>query len=264
MSKLCILGSDKRSEFLRKKYLNEQVQLYHYSDADFIICPIPFTRDNVYINSEMIKIDEIIFSLKKKGGSFLITGGLNNECKERLERNNINYIDIMESERFLINNSLATAEGTIKVIMENTDRTLKGDNVLIIGFGRIGKELARLLKCFGANVTVIARREEVINEIVNEGYNASYITDLKDIITKQNVIINTAPAIILNSSLLDLVNKSALIVDVASKPGGVDYMHAEKLGLRVIWELGIPSKYSPDSASDFVKEEVDEIIAKYE
>ena len=47
---------------------------------------------------------------------------------------------------------------------------------------------------------------------------------------------------------------------MASKPGGVDFMHAEKLGLKVLWELGIPSKYAKRTSAKYLKEEIDKII----
>lgn len=260
MSKICVLGKDERSEFLRKKYVRENIELGHYSNSDFIIAPIPFTRDNYYINNEDIKVDEIIFSLKKKKDSILITGGLNEESIQKLKVNNIKFYDIMESESFVEKNANATAEGTIKIIMENTIKTIQDLNIMIIGYGRIGKKLTSLLKAFNSNIIVVTRREEVKEKLTKENITTELTKNIYDVVSRVDVIINTAPAIFLKDKVLENIKKETLIIDVASKPGGVDFIKAEKLGLRVLWELGIPSKYSPDSAASFIKEEVDRIM----
>ena len=262
MSKICIIGNDERSNYLRKKYKEENADLGHYSSSDYVVTPIPFTRDNYYITEENIKVDELIFSLKKRQGSVLITGALNKECIEKLKINGIKYYDIMENEEFLLNNSVATAEGTIKTVMENSVKTIKDTSFIVIGYGRIGRELTRLLKSFNSDVTVVTRRKEVIDELGEKKIKSELTSNLEKIVKGKNIIINTAPAIFLNKKVLEKVSSDTIIIDVASKPGGVDFIEAEKRGLKVLWELGIPSKYSPDSASMYVKNEVDKIIKK--
>lgn len=51
-----------------------------------------------------------------------------------------------------IMNAVPTAEGAIQIAMEQTDVTLHGLPVLVIGHGRIGSLLARRLAALGAKV----------------------------------------------------------------------------------------------------------------
>ena len=129
--KVFVLGEDKRSMNLRKIYSSSSVR---FEDADIIFCPIPFSKDNIKINSENIKIDDLINTLKNK---VLVSGVINDEIREKFEENNIKYYDIMQFEEFSIMNAVATSEGAIKKAIEMTDKTLNGSNILILGYGRI-------------------------------------------------------------------------------------------------------------------------------
>ncbi len=260
MCKICILGNDNRSEYLRRLYINEGLVINHFSESDYVICPIPFTRDNVYITDENVRIDELIFTMKKNKSKLLITGGLNNSCIEKLEKNNIEYIDILKKESFVKKNAFATAEGTIKIIMDNIITTILDSKIMIIGYGRIGTYLGDMLKNLGADVTVCARRNEVLDSASQRDLKTVNIKDVEKIIQNQDIIVNTVPAIVLDKNILKKVNKNCIIIDVASNPGGIEYMEADKLGIKSIWSLAIPSKYCPLSAAKYVKEETDKLI----
>ncbi len=259
MKNLSILGEDERSEELRKLYITGGLVLENYSKADVVVAPIPLSRDNIYVTYENVKVDELVFAMKKNKASLLISGNINKVCSDKLEKNGIKYIDIMKNERFVDKNALATAEGTIKIVMENIRETLNGTSIAVLGYGRISKYLVKLLKVFGANITVFARKEEAILDAKNsQGVDAYNILET-DKMAENSVIINTAPAILIDKNVLRKLRAKSVIVDIASNPG-VDYIEAKKYDLKVLWELGIPSKYSPVSAAKYIKDEIDDII----
>lgn len=101
--------------------------------------------------------------------------------------------------------------------------TLHGCNALVLGYGRIGRVLSKILDAFGAKVSVCARRYESLAWIHAMGLNEMNMCTLADNISGFDVIFNTVPSIILDKQLLRRVNKKALIIDLASKPGGVDF-----------------------------------------
>lgn len=260
MKRICILGEDDRSKNLRDLYIKEKYSLVGYDDADYIVAPIPLSRDNENITYTDIPLNEIIFVLKNKSSKFLITGSISTKAKEKLEKNNINYIDIMDKEEFVDKNALATAEGTLKIIMENTPKTINGLNVAVTGFGRIAKYLSYMLKSLNANVTVFARNENALKEAKEEyEIEAKNISLLKEA-ASFDFVINTVPAKILNKDVLKNISRSVVIIDVASLPGGVDMDYAKEHKINVLTELGIPSKYSPYSAAEYIKFEIDNII----
>ena len=50
------------------------------------------------------------------------------------------------------------------------------------------------------------------------------------------------------------VKKEAIIIDLASNPGGVDRRAAREKGIKVIWALSLPAKVAPLTSAEFIKE----------
>lgn len=253
MKKIAILGCDKRSNYLRALYSNEKIKLYHYKEADVIIAPIPFSKDGIKINGENIVID--IF-LKEIKGKILFSGAVLESvlCKF----NDIEYYDLMSEESLSFLNAIPTAEGAIFEAMKNTDITLCNSNCLVMGYGRIGKVLSKMLKGIGANVYCEARSKKDLAFIRAMGYNnSSDIEGLVKIIPKMDYIFNTIPEKLLNEKMLSLVKKDAIIIDLASNPGGVDFEKAKEMNLSVVWALALPSKIAPKTAAIYLKETID-------
>lgn len=79
---------------------------------------------------------------------------------------------------------------------------------------------------------------------------------------KFDIIINNIPTLILDKSRLNLLKKDVLILDLASKPGGVDFEYAKKQNIKTIWALGLPGKVAPVSAAEYIKNVLYHIIEK--
>lgn len=146
--------------------------------------------------------------------------------------------------------------------MEMTDFTLHGSNVLVMGFGKIGKILSKMLSGIGAKVYCEARKEKDIAMIRAMGYNYVRLNDLDEVLPKMDVIFNTIPFVILDSDKLDLLKKECNVIDLASSPGGIDFVSAKEKGINVVWALALPSKIAPLSAANYIKETIDKILEK--
>lgn len=144
--------------------------------------------------------------------------------------------------------------------MSNLPITLHDANILVLGYGRIGKALASRLKGIGANVYVVARDYGDLGWIQSLKYKSIFFKDMNKFLEKVDVIFNTIPALILSEEKLKHINKETLIIDLASKPGGVDFKAAEDLGIKTIHALGLPGKYAPISAARIIKETIYNII----
>ncbi len=131
-----------------------------------------------------------------------------------------------------------------------------------MGFGRIGKVLAKMLSGIGADVTVCARRKESLALAVGLGFKTCHIKNLAMQINQANLVFNTIPALILTPQILESTGKDALIIDLASRPGGVDFDYAEKLGIRTIHALGLPAKTSPETSSQILCNCINSFIAE--
>ena len=166
----------------------------------------------------------------------------------------------MEYEEFAIKNAVATSEGAIKKAIEMTDITLNKSNILILGFGRIGKCLARNLEGFGANIYCEARKNKDIALIQSMGYNEVDLDNLDDVLSQMDIIFNTIPHMILNNKRVKLLKKSACVIDLASVPGGVDFEELARREINTNWYLAVPSKDSPYSAALYIKETLENIM----
>lgn len=81
------------------------------------------------------------------------------ELSGELEKSGAAVYDLCESDGFNIMNAVPTAEGAAAVAMDNMKITLAGCSAAVIGFGRVGKALCRLLSAMGAHVTAVSRSE---------------------------------------------------------------------------------------------------------
>ena len=223
------------------------------SHSKVVIGPVPLSSDKKRLTTpfgrNFVELEDFIDALK---GKYLIAGNIN--IKEELDNNNIQFTDLLAREEFSVLNTIATAEGTIQIAMEETQRTLHGTNILVMGFGRIGKVLAKMLDGIGAKVYCEARKDEDISWIKAYGYNPIHLNNLSEHLDKFDIIINTIPFQVLDSQKLDLVKKDAIIIDLASNPGGLDRKAARDRKLKVIWALSLPAKVAPLTSAEFIKE----------
>jgi len=259
MVKLFFLGKDKRSECLKMLYnMENRVKIVdNIQDSKFIVFPIPFTKDKIHITGTDYIIEDII---KECTNKTIFSGGVPKEYIRQLEINNVVCYDLMQLDEVAYLNAIPTAEGAIAKAMELTQETIHGSNILVLGFGRVAKILADKLKGLNANVFCAARSKKDLAHIKALGYNVIDINSMGDFLNKFSVIFNTVPTIILGEKKLTKLDKDALIVDLASSPGGVDYVKAKELGINAVLELGIPSKVAPKSAAKYLKESIDKII----
>ena len=221
--------------------------------SKIVVGPIPLSSDRKRLSTPFgrnnVELTEFVGALK---GKYLIAGNIG--IKEDLEKNEVQFTDLLKREEFSVLNTIATAEGTMQIAMEETQRTVHGSNVLVMGFGRIGKVLAKMLDGIGAKVYCEARKDEDISWIKAYGYNPVHLNDLNENLNKFDIIINTIPFQILDEERLELVKKEAIIIDLASNPGGVDRKAAREKGLKVIWALSLPAKVAPLTSAEFIKE----------
>ena len=57
-------------------------------------------------------------------------------------------------------------------------------------------------------------------------------------------------------------NRSSLVIDLASKPGGVDFETAAALGIRAVWLLSLPGKIAPLTAGETIGKTISNILAE--
>jgi len=225
------------------------------SYSKVVVGPIPLSSDRKNVSTPFSKVKLPLEDfLKVLKGKKLIAGNILDFFKEELSKEEIPYIDLLKREEFTVLNAIATAEGTVQIAMEETQRTVHGSKVLIMGFGRIGKILAKMLDGIGAKVSCEARKDEDMAWIKAYGFEPVHLNELNENLGKFDIIINTIPFQILNAERLELVKKDVVLIDLASNPGGVDRKVAKEKNLKLIWALSLPGKVAPLTSAEFIKE----------
>lgn len=230
--------------------------------ADIIILPMPVTTDGIYVNSvyssRPIKLDELLLGADKS--SLFFGGQIKQKLADKFNKLGLTFYDYLTREELAIKNAAATAEGAIGIAMSETPFTLCGSECLILGYGRIAKLLSKMLIGIGAKVTAAARSYCDLAMAECSGCNAVSIKSVSDIIDRYDIIFNTVPAVILDESTLKKINPETLIIDLASRPGGVDFNTAKELGLKVIWALSLPGKVAPVTSGKIIKDTIINIL----
>lgn len=149
-------------------------------------------------------------------------------------------MDLLADEVYVAKNAMITAHCALRYALERLPVTLEGCPVLVIGFGRIGKCMAKLLAGLGAQVTVAARKgaDRALAQAL--GYRAVPTEQLDE--RGYRVIYNTVPVMVLPQGA------PGIKIDLASRPG---------IGGRdVIWARGLPGKDAPESSGKLIAETV--------
>lgn len=157
-------------------------------------------------------------------------------------------------EEYQIAIARLTAEGAVALLRPETG--LSGAHILLLGYGRIARLLARELQKAGALVAAAARSGEQRAWAEAEGIEALPLDALSGALDRFDVIIGTIPAPVLTEPLLALVRKDALLLELASAPGGIDAAAAHERGLRYIRAPGLPAKYAPERAAVILRDAV--------
>ncbi len=230
--------------------------------ADYILLPLPASENDEDILSPFSKrpISAKKISRLLKPGGIIFGGKVSEKLKSTFDTDNV--IDYYSREEMSVMNAVPTAEGAIQIALDELDVTLFGLNILIIGNGRIACALIQILKGFGAKVTVAARKYDSLAWARIMGCNAIAIKEIENNINQYDLIYNTAPAKILEEKELNKVRKDTLIIDLASKPGGVDYNTANSIGVKTIWALSLPGKTAPHTSGKILVETIDNILCE--
>lgn len=235
------------------KAMNEKVEI--------VIGPIPFSSNGKYINSPFsdkeISVREIMANLNAK---ILIAGTITPEIYDMANDEYVEIIDVMKREELAVLNTISTAEGAIELAISNTNRILHGSQVLILGFGRIGKVLAKKMQGLSAIVTCAARKDDDLAWIKAYGYRNININTIGENLSQYDIIMNTVPHMILNEEKLQYVKEDCLLIDLASKPGGIDSNAVKERRLQLIWALALPGKVAPITTAEFIKDTIYNIL----
>ena len=234
--------------------------------VDCIVLPLPLLKGCEQINTPLsdtaLTVSEL-FSLLTP--SQIICGGrVPLEMYDTVSTHGLTLFDYFSREELVIANAAVTAEGAIGVAMEATPTALLGSSALVLGFGRIGKLLALRLRALGVHVTVAARSFSDLAWIAAYGYTAIHMDALDEHLSGYSILFNTAPHLLLDARRLALLDPATLCIDLASKPGGINFSAAASLGISTIWALGLPGKVAPRTSAAIIRDTIYNILSEQE
>ena len=210
-----------------------------------VILPIPVSNDGEGLfmpySNYKISVEDII----RISGDKVILGGRTADLREEYRERIIDYFD---REELTVSNAYLTAESAVAIAANEMKESLLGMKVLVLGYGRIGKSLCHILKGMGAEVFASARKKSDFAWIRAFGYSPVDTGKVCEVVSGCKLIFNTIPKLVVGEEVLHCLPKDCLIIDLASKPGGVDFEAAKKCGLKTLWALGLPGKKLPESA----------------
>lgn len=262
-NEVSVFGMENANEIMENKDIIKCNSIEEAVDkSEIIIGSIPFMKNNeemyATFSDKNIKLDDLV-KRKCKNKTF-IAGSISSNAREKLEKSYGKVIDIMKEEELVVLNTIATAEGAIDVAIQNTDTTIHGSSVLVLGFGRVAKEVANKFHGLSAKVTCAARKNTDLAWIKAMGYKDVNINDLGEDLIKYDIIINTVPHMIIDKEEMQYMKKNVLLIDLASSPGGINTEDAQKMNLKFVWALALPGKIAPVTSAEFIKQTIYNII----
>lgn len=223
--------------------------------ADCVVLPLPVSSGGRLLNAPLSRlsppITEVLAPLSP--GQMLCGGRVDPVTAALAAERGLTIRDYFAREELAVANAVPTAEGAVQIAMEQLPITIHGARVLVVGFGRVGRALAQRLAALGAKVTVAARRYESLAWAQASGYGAEQTGQLAGWLCGYDLVVNTVPTLVLGEAELADLKPDCLVLDLASKPGGVDLEAAGRLGRTVIWALSLPGKVAPVTAGSAIK-----------
>ena len=182
------------NDYVSKKYkLVESIE--EALKSDVIILPMPVSSDLKTVNAPFTKekISLSYISECKKSAKLVLGGRVNKTISDVFYP--IKVVDYYQREELMIKNAVPTAEGAIEIAIEETPRTIKNSKTLVVGYGRIGKVMAKMLKDMGSDVSVSARKYSDLAWIEVNGYTPVSNKNIKDVADNFDIIFNASAKI---------------------------------------------------------------------
>lgn len=221
-------------------------------NSEILVGPIPFTKNRHTIHSKISKSDFDIthFEDLLQNGQMLAAGCLSDEICQKCIDKGVSCFDFMKDNTVVKFNSTVTAEGAIVEALLRSPVNLPDSECLVLGFGKCATALAQKLQALSAKVTVCARKKSARTVADTEGFDTIDFLQLTSNIGRYQYIFNTVPSIVCSKRELEQMNEDAVLIDIASAPGGVDYRAASELDRVAVLCLGLPGKYAPKSSAE--------------
>ena len=247
-------------------------EFYYFTEkCDVLILPLPASNVDGFLNCNFenglkIKIGEILLHLNR--GCTLIGNKFSDENKYICKAKKIRYIDIYADNDFVDANTIISAEGALFVLMSELEIMLRDATVGIVGYGRLGSAIAKLLLQFETRVCVMARRQDSLDEAAAVGCDTSLIEKNTNTYKltmpdcKLDAVFNTVEYPLFVKDTVKPSNGEPLYFELASGKGGFSDEFPENEQKRIIRPGSLPLKYAPKTAAELYAKCIIKILEK--
>lgn len=234
-----------------------------FSGIDAVVLPPVGTGhdgriDSIFSAQELVLTDAHIAEMPKQAKVY--TGMANAYLLDLCGRHGIEVVELFKRDDVAIYNSIPTAEGALMMAIQHTDITVHGSRCLVLGMGRTGLTLARMLAALGAEVRMGVHREAQFARAYEMGLAPFHTSELGETASGADLVFNTIPAKIIDARIIARLPHRAVIIDLASKPGGTDFRFAEKRGIKAILAPGLPGIVAPKTAGRIIARVLDRLL----
>lgn len=238
----------------------ELKKLENLTQYTHLLLPIAGVDNTLTIRGGSIQLtDELLANFK---GKTILTGLIVSELSKRCEELGIGIVSYL-TDAFMIDNNYLTCEGIIAQMVSLSPKAIFHSKCLIVGFGRLGQILAKILQAFKADISIVARDDKDIVKITIDGYKALKYEELEKCITDYDFIITTVPQQVITPDHLNLLSgKDILILDVSSVPYSFDHQLAERLGIHAYLLPQLPGRFAPKTAGELLAHTIELILMR--
>jgi len=266
--KALIFGGDKRYDeviyyFRKKGYIvdvaGEYEEKIEISEYDIIIFPVLGISKEFMAESKHLSVDFLDNSKK----NVLIFSGIETPyLKQMLLHSGKNCNYFMKDPIVIKENAVCTVEGIISVLIMNTEITINGSTVMVIGYGNVGKPLVEAFIHLGAKVCVGVKEESDLKTLRDRQIDAFYtnMPIMNEYVKKSDMIVNTVPELVLSKEHTVLLKKYAYVLDISSYPYGIDTDSLEQRNVSYKIYSQIPSKTAPRTSGKILVKKISSIL----
>ncbi len=213
--------------------------------ADLVLLPMwPFQQEMLEVGGETIPAALLPRILAEH--ATLVAGQFPVETEAWLQQQGVRCVSYLEQEPYLLRNASITAEGAIYLLLHHMKRTVQRANILVVGYGRIGRFLVKKLKALGANVTVAARKSTQRTELSLLGVETVQTGVYENGLECYDAVVNTVPSLVIHDAQAKQITPGCVCIEVASAPGG--FPEQMRRTGHVVMGNGLPGKTAPQTA----------------
>lgn len=260
-----IIGGDGRQLHLKRRldadfydafhlrYPADISALYDIELYSHIILPMPVSKDSLTVYSSdslPLSLDELRDKLQPC--HIVYGGGFSDSFLGYMEDKSITYYDFLKDGSFKLFNAYLTAQGAMRELLDNTDDTVTGKKVLIIGSGDVAATLVEKLKALGLDVYLAARNKSRLTSARLNGYKTMSLEMIGELIYMFDFVFGTVPFNILTDADVKAMGEDSVYFELASAPYTADKSLFERFGKRHILSSSLPGKYLPKASSEII------------